>query len=113
MVEAINALNTENTVDTLNAMKSTQKNQNEFVTSRDSLFKQTQDMISTLGDEQLKKVYVFTASLMEEDENPFKPITKEQVLADLDESDADIEAGRIKDAHQAMNDIRMRLGMLI
>ena len=38
---------------------------------------------------------------------------KEQVLADLDESDADIEAGRIKDAHQAMNDIRMRLGMLI
>ena len=47
---------------------------------------------------------------MKED-NPFKPVTKAQVLADLDASDADIAEGRVKDAHQAMNDIRRRLGM--
>ena len=82
----------------------------EPVRSKESLYKQTQDLISTLGDEQLKKVYVFTASLMKED-NPFKPVTKAQVLADLDASDADIAEDRVKDAHRAMNDIRRRLGM--
>ena len=113
MVDTVNTVDTLNIANTLDTVKTPQVDTKEFINSKDSLFKQTQDMISTLGDEQLKKVYVFTASLMEEDDNPFKPITKEQVLADLDESDEDIKAGRIKDAHQAMNDIRMRLGMPI
>lgn len=74
------------------------------------LRQRTQDMIGSLEDDQLLKVYTFTTSLIEDD-NPFKPLTKEQVLADLDASEEDIRMGRVKDAHQAMNDIRKRLGM--
>ena len=43
--------------------------------------------------------------------HPFKPVSKEQVMEDLDASDEDIREGRVKDAHQAMKDIRVRLGM--
>ena len=44
---------------------------------------------------------------------PFKPVSKEQVLKDLNASEADASEGRVKDAHQAMNEIRARLGMSV
>ena len=76
-----------------------------------NLVQRTQDMIGTLYNNQVNRVFNFTASLIEEDDNPFKPVSIEQVLKDLDASEEDIRAGRVKDAHQAMNDIRARLGM--
>lgn len=59
-----------------------------------------------------KKVLNFSIGLLQdEDDNPFKPVTKEEILAELDASEGDIRAGRTKDAHQAMSDIKVRLGM--
>lgn len=112
MIDTVNMSRITGMADMMNEVN-TLESVDESAKSKESLFRQTQDMIRTLGDEQLEKVYVFTASLMEMEDNPFKPVSKEQVLADLDESDADIEAGRIKDAHQAINDIRNRLGMSV
>ena len=78
-----------------------------------SLVKRTQALIGTLNNDQLNKVFTFTTSLIKDDNNPFGPVTKEQVLRDLDASDEDIREGRVKDAHQAMKDIKDRLGMRV
>lgn len=76
-----------------------------------SLVKRTQALIGVLDNDQLNKVFSFTTSLIKDNNNPFKPVSKEQVMRDLDASDKDIREGRVKDAHQAMKDIKARLGM--
>ena len=76
-----------------------------------TLVRRTQALIGTLNSDQVNKVFTFTASLIKDDNNPFGPVTKEQVLRDLDASDEDIKEGRVKNARQAMKDIKDRLGM--
>ena len=76
-----------------------------------NLVKRTQALIGTLDNDQVNKVFTFTTSLIKDGNNPFKPVSKKQVMKDLDGSDEDIKKGRVKDAHQAMKDIRVRLGM--
>lgn len=69
-------------------------------------------VLELLTEEGQKKVLNFSIGLLQdEDDNPFKPVTKEEILAELDASEGDIRAGRTKDAHQAMSDIKVRLGM--
>ena len=76
----------------------------------EQLRNKTCDIIGSLPERQVQEVFSFVIKLVE-DENIFKPLTKEQILADLDASEEDIKAGRIKDAHKAMDDIRSRLGI--
>ncbi len=76
----------------------------------EQLRNKTCDIIGSLSERQVQEVFSFVKKLFE-DENLFKLLTKEQILADLDASEEDIKSGRIKDSHKAMDDIRSRLGM--
>lgn len=94
------------------AEKVVQSQTQKFVQSGSiTLAKRTQKMIDTLGESDVQKVFSFTASLMEEDDNPFRPVTKEQVLKDIIVSKEEFEAGKGQDAKQALNEIRAEFGI--
>lgn len=76
-----------------------------------ALIKQVQDMVTRLSDNQVKQVFSFTASMIEANENPFEPITKQQVLYDIRESKAEFAEGKGQDAKQALSDIRSEFGI--
>ena len=76
-----------------------------------ALIKQVQDMVTRLSDNQVRQVFSLTASLIEANENPFEPITKQQVLDDIRESKAEFAAGKGQDASMALSDIRAEFGI--
>ena len=67
---------------------------------RIGLLRRTRNLIETLPDNEVEKVQTFTMSLVEE-ENPFKPVTRETVL-DIRASKAEFKAGKGQDAKEAI-----------
>ena len=71
----------------------------------------TQGMIESLSDSQLGQVFSFTSKLMDEENNPYKPVSKEQILRDVRASKKEFESGDSEDALEAVGDIKAEFGL--
>ncbi|MBO6308052.1 MAG: hypothetical protein J6I76_11550 [Oribacterium sp.] len=71
-------------------------------------------MLESMPDEDISKVYKYTRKLFEEikPENPFGPLTKEQVLTDLAISREEFEQGKSLDAREAIMEMRRSHGFI-
>lgn len=66
----------------------------------------TRSILDFLPETDIQKVYTFTMDLInKQEENVFKPITKKEVLEDIQQSKDDYSSGRYEDARKAMDDI--------
>ena len=78
---------------------------------RVDITKFTQGMIESLSDSQIGQVFSFTAKLMDKENNPYKPVSKEHVLKDVRTSKEEFNSGDSEDALEAISDIRAEFGL--
>ena len=85
-------------------------NENDWIT-RGSCIQAT---FWELHKEQIKKVWSFTAAMPEAREemfNPYKPLTREDIIEQLSIARKHAEEGKVMDAHEASNRIREKYGL--
>ena len=75
------------------------------------LIENATNIIKLLNADDLKKVVVFATGLLETSSSPFEPITKEQMIKDLETSREQIKAGMYQDFEKAIEDISLEIGL--
>jgi hypothetical protein len=70
----------------------------------------TMSLLEILSEEDLKRVQNFAKCLLMSQSNPspFQPLTKEQILSDLDESFKDIDKHNYKSANEYIDDLLVK-----
>ncbi len=74
----------------------------------------TVSMLETMPEDARILVYNFTQSLFtsKKPENPFKPLTTDMILSDLEESRKQIDEGKGVDVFDALNSMGERHGFI-
>ena len=67
-------------------------------------------LLEVLSEEDLKRVQNFAKCLLmsRSSPSPFQPLTKEQILSDIDESFKDVENHNLKDANEYIEDLLVK-----
>lgn len=68
------------------------------------------ELISVLPDKDQEKIYHFLQGIFSDD-NPFKPMSREEILADLSESRACYDRGEYQDFDEALDEISREYGI--
>lgn len=77
-----------------------------------STLESTVSMLEVLPDTDVQIIFNVTKELMDKHEtSPFKPVTKEDVLHDLDVSEKDIEAGRYSTVDEMTARLKAKYGL--
>ena len=73
----------------------------------------TKQMMDLLGDEQLEAIQSIAKAFLKqkEEDSPFRPVTKAQILEDIQGSKDDFSANRAQDAKDAMREMRSEIGL--
>ena len=73
----------------------------------------TKQMMDLLGDEQLEAIQSVAKAFLKqkEEDSPFRPVTKAQILEDIQGSKEDFSANRAQDAKDAMREMRSEIGL--
>ena len=80
-------------------------------------YESTISMMNNLGDSDLLLIKEFVARLSSKKEirqelyNPYKPLTREEIIEQLDRARQHAEMGQTIEAHQASNNIRKKYGL--
>lgn len=74
----------------------------------------TVSMLETMPEEAQKKVFYYTQKLFtsRRPANPFTPLTKAQILEDLDESEKQVAESRCREAVSAIEELRKKHGFV-
>ena len=74
----------------------------------------TVSMLENMPADEQEQVFLFTQNLFhtKRQQNPFVPLTKEQILADLDRSEEQFENGQFMDASEAIEKIGKKHGFI-
>lgn len=67
-------------------------------------------MLATFPEEKQQEIYRYLVMQCSND-NPFKPVSREEVYAELEESRACYERGEYKDFGEAVDEIRIKYGL--
>lgn len=76
-----------------------------------STLESTVSMIQQLPEKDLLKVQAFVRLFFSETDNPFSPLTEEQIYSQLEESRLQASEGKVKDAWQIASDVREKYGL--
>lgn len=71
----------------------------------------TISMLETLSDKELQAIHDITFVIYSRNPIPLKPISKKQLLKDLELSRKQIEKGQYKDAKTAIDEIGAKYGI--
>ena len=79
-----------------------------------STLEATVSMLEAMPEEARIKVYQYARSMFSSDRpsNPFTPVTKEKVLADLKASSQEFDNGQGMDAKDAVQEMRRQRGFI-
>lgn len=70
-----------------------------------SVSEATLGLMSTMSEDELLEMYHQARKIIEERRNPLRPLSKQQILADLAASREQIENGEVVDFDQAIEEI--------
>lgn len=76
-----------------------------------TLREETKIMLDSLPESDIKVIYSLAKNLYEKESSPFKPLTKNQILADLSDSRKEIESGAFLDFDEAITEIETAYGL--
>lgn len=76
-----------------------------------SLIDATKSLIDTMSEDELLEIYHQARNIIDQRSNPFRPLTKQQILADLATSRKQIEDGEYLDFEDAINEIEAQYGL--
>ena len=76
-----------------------------------SLIDATKSLIDTMSEDELLEIYHQAINIIYQRSNPFRPLTKQQILADLATSRKQIEDGEYLDFEDAINEIEAQYGL--
>ena len=69
-------------------------------------------VLKVLSEESQKKVLDFSIGLLKSDaDNPYRPLTEEELFERIDHSLAQADAGELQDADEAIKEIMTELGL--
>ena len=79
-----------------------------------STIEATLSMMEAMPEDARIKVFEYTRELFTAPKpaNPFTPLTAEQIFADLDQSDREIEEGKYRSMSDALDDMEKRYGFV-
>ena len=76
-----------------------------------STLEATISMLEALPEYEVKVIHDFTRSIFSRTLSPHKPLTKAQILHDLEISRAQIEKGEYSDLEDAIDEIEAKYGL--
>ena len=76
-----------------------------------STLESTISMLRVLPEADVEVIFEMTKKLFEDKSSPFVPVSKEQILQDLDISEKQIEQGKTTGASVAIQELRKRYGL--
>jgi len=76
-----------------------------------SVTEATVNLMSTMSEEELLEMYHQARRIIDQRANPFRPLSKRQILADLAVSREQIANGDTVDFDQAIDEIEARYGL--
>lgn len=67
-----------------------------------------------LNENDHRRVFIYAQTLKSDGnvENPYKPLTMKQIMADLDQSEKDFAEGKAMDANEAIQLLRKQHGFI-
>lgn len=71
----------------------------------------TISMLETLPEQELKAIHDITYVIYAQSSNPYRPLSKQRILKDLEASREQIKNGQCKDAKAAINEIGAKYGI--
>ena len=76
-----------------------------------STLESTISMLRVLPEADVEVIFEMTKKLFEDKSSPFVPVSKEQILQDVDVSEKQIEQGKTTGASEAIQELRKRYGL--
>ena len=76
-----------------------------------TLTEATKSMLDVLPEADVRVVYTVTKSLFDKEASPFKPLSRQQILDDLEISRQQIESGDYLDFDEAISQIEAEYGL--
>ena len=76
-----------------------------------SIIEATKSMLDVLPESDIRVIYTVTKNIFDKETSPFKPLSRAQILQDLDESSAQIENGEYLDFEDSLREIEVDCGL--
>lgn len=76
-----------------------------------SIVEATKKMLDVLPESDVRVIYAVTKNIYEKEASPFKPLSREQILRDLEISREQIERGDFLDFDKALEEIEVEYGL--
>ncbi len=76
-----------------------------------STLESTISMLRVLPESDVEVIFEMTKKLFEDKSSPFVPVSKEQILQDVDISEKQIEQRKTTGASEAIQELRKRYGL--
>ena len=76
-----------------------------------SVSEATLELMSMMSEDELLEMYHQARRIIDERSNPFRRLSKQQILADLATSREQIENGEVIDFDQAIEEIEVQYGL--
>lgn len=75
-----------------------------------SVAEATKNMIDLLPESDVQVIYAVTKNIFEKETTPFKPLTRDQILDNLEVSRKQVEKGETSDFDSAINRLEAKYG---
>ena len=76
-----------------------------------STLESTISMLRVMPEADVRIIFELTKKLFDDKVSPFAPVSKQQILQDVDASTAQIEQGKTLRASEAIQDLRAKYGL--
>ena len=70
----------------------------------------TKSMIDLLPESDVQVIYAVTKNIFDKETTPFKPLTRDQILSDLETSRKQVENGETSDLDSAIDRLEAKYG---
>ena len=75
-----------------------------------SVAEATKSMIDLLPESDVQVIYAVTKNIFDKETTPFKPLTRDQILSDLETSRKQVENGETSDLDSAIDRLEAKYG---
>ena len=76
-----------------------------------STLESTISMLRVMPEADVRVIFEMTKKLFNDQASPYAPVSKKQILQDLDVSSRQIERGHTKEAAEAIQELKMKYGL--